>query len=96
MAGAEFSGTISASSPIPQGCPYKAGTRVFGASQGSYAEKIKSPWNTLVPVPDGMRMEEAAGLYVTYPTSYAALVYRANIQPGPFLGACFRAPPFVR
>lgn len=35
-------------------------------------------------------MEEAAGLYVTYPTSYAALVYRANIQPGEFSRARLR------
>lgn len=29
-----------------------------------------------------MSYAEAAGLYITYPTSYAALVYRANVQPG--------------
>ncbi|ORY84717.1 hypothetical protein BCR35DRAFT_278105 [Leucosporidium creatinivorum] len=87
VAGAEFSGTISPSSPIPAGAPswLRPGARVFGAGQGSYAEKIKVPFHTLVPVPEGMKMEEAAGLYVTYPTSYAALVYRANIQPGEYL-----------
>lgn len=29
-----------------------------------------------------MSFAEASGLFITYPTSYAALVYRANVQPG--------------
>ncbi|TCD71204.1 hypothetical protein EIP91_011682 [Steccherinum ochraceum] len=34
--GAEFAGRISADSPIPPGCPYKRGQRVFGSTQGAY------------------------------------------------------------
>lgn len=83
IAGAEFSGTVSRSSPLPAGCPFVPGqTRVFGAGQGAYAEKIKVDWRSVVVVPEGMRMEEAAGLFVTYPTSYAALVLRADLQKG--------------
>lgn len=86
VAGAEFSGTVAANSPIPKGCPFVPGkTQVFGAGQGSYAEQIKLNWQSCVEVPEGMPLEEAAGLFVTYPTSYAALVYRANIQPGEWL-----------
>ncbi|BGO94408.1 hypothetical protein NBRC10512_003781 [Rhodotorula toruloides] len=81
IAGVEFSGVISANSPIPEGCDFIPGkTRVFGAGQGSYAEKIKIDWRTLLEVPSTMGMDEAAGLYITFPTSYAALVTRANTQ----------------
>lgn len=55
---------------------------MFGACQGSYATLAKADWHACVLVPDGMPLEEAAGLFVTYPTSYAALRYRANVQPG--------------
>ncbi|GAA6054435.1 hypothetical protein JCM3770_007215 [Rhodotorula araucariae] len=83
VAGCEFSGVVSATSPIPEGCDFVPGkTRVFGAGQGAYAEKIKIDWRTVFEVPEGMGLDEAAGLYVTAPTSYAALVTRANTQPG--------------
>lgn len=83
VSGAEFSGVVSAKSPIPKGCPFVPGqTRVFGAGQGSYAEKIKVDWRTVLEVPERIGLEAAAGLYVTMPTSYAALVTRARTQPG--------------
>ncbi|SCV73427.1 BQ2448_7353 [Microbotryum intermedium] len=85
VAGCEFSGTISPDSPLPKGCPYKHGQKVFGAGQGAYAERIKVDWKSLVPVPENVTMEQAAGLYITYPTSYAALVYRAEIKKGEYL-----------
>jgi len=83
IAGCEFSGIVSRTSPIPEGCTYVPGvTRVFGAGQGAYAEKIKVDWRTVIEVPERMGLDEAAGLYITAPTSYAALVTRANTQPG--------------
>ncbi|CAD6884020.1 unnamed protein product [Tilletia controversa] len=83
--GAELAGIIAPNSPIPDGCPYEPGTRVFGAAQGSYGERVKADWQQLVQVPDEMSLEEAATLFITWPTSYAALRYRANIQPGEWL-----------
>ncbi|KAK0529090.1 hypothetical protein OC834_000453 [Tilletia horrida] len=83
--GAELAGIISANSPIPPGCPYEPGTRVFGAAQGSYGERVKVDWQQLVEVPEGMSLEEAATLFITWPTSYAALKFRADIQPGEWL-----------
>ncbi|KDN46199.1 hypothetical protein RSAG8_04426, partial [Rhizoctonia solani AG-8 WAC10335] len=80
--GAEFAGTISASSPIPKGCPFKPGDRVFGSAQGTYAERIAAKWHSLHPIPNGFSFEQAAGLFVTWPTSYEALVGRAQLQPG--------------
>ncbi|POY76432.1 hypothetical protein BMF94_0631 [Rhodotorula taiwanensis] len=83
ISGAEFSGVVAANSPIPKGCTFVPGkTRVFGAGQGSYAEKIKVDYRTLIEVPASMGLDAAAGLYVTMPTSYAALVNRARTQPG--------------
>jgi NADPH:quinone reductase len=39
----------------------------------------------MLPVPDGWSFQEAAGLFVTAPTSYAALVTRANIKEGDYV-----------
>jgi len=80
--GAEFAGRIAANSPTPPGCPFKPGDRVFGAGQGSYAERMTLDWQRLFPVPRGMTYDQAAGLFVTYPTSYEALLGRAELKPG--------------
>ncbi|KAG0149386.1 hypothetical protein CROQUDRAFT_653686 [Cronartium quercuum f. sp. fusiforme G11] len=81
--GSEFSGVISQDSPIPAGCSFTPGkTRVFGSSQGAYAEKVKTRWDRLIEIPQGLSFEQSAGLYVTYPTSYAALVNRGQLKKG--------------
>ncbi|WWC89477.1 uncharacterized protein L201_004401 [Kwoniella dendrophila CBS 6074] len=80
--GAELAGTISKSWPIPKGCPYKPGDKVFGYAQGTYAEHVVVNWNTLLPVPKGLSFEEAATIPLTTTTSYAALVDRAQAKAG--------------
>ncbi|CAH7670116.1 hypothetical protein BY996DRAFT_7598053 [Phakopsora pachyrhizi] len=81
--GSEFSGVVSKDSPIPDGCPFIPGkTRVFGSGQGSYAEKVTTKWEKLLEIPPELDFEHSAGIYVTYPTSYAALVNRANLKSG--------------
>ncbi|WVR07176.1 hypothetical protein IAU60_004217 [Kwoniella sp. DSM 27419] len=80
--GAEIAGRISTSSPIPKGCPYKPGDRVFGYAQGAYAEQVAASYKNLLPVPKSLTFEEAATIPLTTTTSYAALVDRANAQPG--------------
>ncbi|KAI6893090.1 zinc-binding alcohol dehydrogenase-like protein [Hortaea werneckii] len=87
VSGSEFSGTIIAtpSSPSPkQGgqWKYKKGDKVFGAAQGGYAEKVCALEQQLRPVPKGWDFFEAAGLFVTMPTSYAGLVTRCNLKKG--------------
>ena len=57
---------------------------MFGASQGGYATHIVCPEKSLRPVPKGWSFFDAAGLFVTAPTSYAALVVRAGIKKGEF------------
>lgn len=81
VAGAEFSGVVTA---VPtKGSPkFKVGDKVFGAAQGGYATKVVAAEPQLRPVPKGWSCFEAAGLFVTMPTSYAGLVTRANIKAG--------------
>lgn len=80
--GTEFAGRISHSSPIPSGCPFKAGQRVFGAAQGAFADAVAVEWQKLIPLPDNISFDQGAGLFVTWPTSYEALVGRAELKKG--------------
>lgn len=80
--GAELAGKISNDSPIPPGCPFKHGDRVFGAAQGTYADKVATPFKQLLPIPRGISCNQASGLFVTWPTSYEALVGRAQLKAG--------------
>jgi NADPH2:quinone reductase len=82
ISGSEFSGVI-VSVPTSKNSPkYKVGDKVFGASQGGYATKVCAREETLLPVPEGWSFFEAAGLFVTAPTSYGALVTRAKVKAG--------------
>ncbi|KAF2758666.1 NAD(P)-binding protein [Pseudovirgaria hyperparasitica] len=84
IAGAEFSGVVLAVPSNPKGgkTKFKVGDRVFGASQGGFATKIAASEEKLRPVPRGWSHFDAAGLFVTAPTSYAGLVTRANLKKG--------------
>ena len=61
---------------------FKVGDRVFGSGQGAYATHTLAPESSLFPVPAAWSFADAAGLYVTAPTSYGALVTRAKLQAG--------------
>ena len=74
--------TPSAPCPRPGGYKFKVGDKVFGAAQGGYATRACAKEEQLRPVPKGWGFFEAAGLFVTMPTSYAALVTRAKIKSG--------------
>ncbi|KAI1164639.1 hypothetical protein F5B18DRAFT_241006 [Nemania serpens] len=82
VSGAEFSGVVlatPASSPSPK---FPVGSHVFGASQGAYATRVCAAEEQLLPVPRGWSFVDAAGLFVTAPTSYGALVLRAGVKVG--------------
>ena len=49
---------------------------------GGFADTLVVNENSLLPKPKALSMTEAAGIGITYFTSYYALVQRANIQPG--------------
>ncbi|TFK26458.1 alcohol dehydrogenase [Coprinopsis marcescibilis] len=80
--GTEFAGRISQNSPIPQGCTLKRGDRVFGAQLGAFADKVSVEWDRLIPLPDNVSFDQGAGLFITWPTSYEALVGRAELRAG--------------
>ncbi|KAF3901710.1 Zeta-crystallin [Dactylellina cionopaga] len=82
ISGSEFAGVILKVPAKVTLAKYKVGDRVFGATQGSYATKICATEDSLYKVPDSWSFEDAAGLYVTVPTSYAALTVRANVKEG--------------
>ncbi|OJJ96120.1 hypothetical protein ASPACDRAFT_1882946 [Aspergillus aculeatus ATCC 16872] len=83
VGGSEFAGTVLAVPTSPTTPPrFAVGDRVFGATQGAYATHVLAPEPSLLPIPSGWTFEDAAGLFVTAPTSYGALVHRANVQAG--------------
>ncbi|KAK0272852.1 hypothetical protein LTR35_011731 [Friedmanniomyces endolithicus] len=84
VAGSEFSGVVTAtpSALAGKGSKYSIGDKVFGAAQGGYATHVCAKEAQLKPVPKGWGFFEAAGLFVTMPTSYAGLVTRCNLKAG--------------
>lgn len=59
------------------------GTRVAAfASFGGLAEAIALPHERLIPLPDSMPFDHAAGFLVAYGTSHLALAHRAALRPG--------------
>ncbi|KAI9871516.1 MAG: hypothetical protein M1830_002800, partial [Pleopsidium flavum] len=88
ISGSEFSGAVlQTPSSLPNNLSpkYPIGAKVFGASQGGYATKIAVKEDRLRPVPKGWSFFDAAGLFVTAPTGYAALVTRAHIKKGDYV-----------
>jgi NADPH2:quinone reductase len=49
---------------------------------GGYAEEVVASAATTWRMPDGMSFEAGAALPTVYPTAYAALAWRAPVQPG--------------
>ncbi|CAG8215622.1 unnamed protein product, partial [Penicillium salamii] len=82
IGGAEFAGTILATPSGSRNPRFQIGDRVFGATQGAYATHVLAAETTLLPVPEGWSFEDAAGLFVTAPTSYGGLVTRAGVKAG--------------
>ena len=62
---------------------YEAGDRVMIMPNGAaFAELCAVPVDRVIPMPDSLNFEQAAGFTITYGTSYHALKQSANIQPG--------------
>jgi NADPH2:quinone reductase len=78
---AEFAGTVV---EVGRGATAVApGERVAGyAGYGAARERIVVKADTLVKLPHGLEAERAAGLIVTYGTSYYALKDRAQLKAG--------------
>ena len=62
---------------------FAVGDRVLARTQtGGFAEIAVVPAGAAHPLPAGMSFEEGAAIPIIYPTSYAALIFRANLQAG--------------
>jgi NADPH2:quinone reductase len=79
--GAELAGVVSAVGAEVDG--FRAGDRVFSSVPlGAFAERAVVPARTAWRMPDAMTYEEGAAFPIVYPTSYAALVLRAQLRAG--------------
>ena len=78
---AEFAGTVES---VALGVTaFKPGDRVLGfTGYGAAREKIALPVRKLTKMPDGLDVDRAAGLCVTYGTTLYALKDRAKLKPG--------------
>lgn len=62
---------------------YKVGDKVISAGgSGAFCERIAVHEFGAFPMPEALTFEQAAGVSITYFTSYYALKQRANLQPG--------------
>ena len=55
---------------------------IFMCQTGAFAEQVAVPAITAIPMPDTLSFEMAAGITLTYGTSYHALKQRAQLQKG--------------
>jgi NADPH2:quinone reductase len=79
--GAEFAGIIESLGPSTAG--FAVGDPVMGyLRHGAAREKLSIPINRLIKLPAGLDLTRAAGLTVTYGTSYYALKDRAALKAG--------------
>ncbi len=79
--GGEGAGVITA---VGEGVSHlKVGDKViFMCQVGGFAEKVTVPAVTAIPMPEGLSFEMAAGITLTYGTSYHALKQRAELKAG--------------
>jgi NADPH2:quinone reductase len=78
---AEFAGVVESIGPGVTGVA--PGDRVMGnVGWGAAREAIAVPAEALVKIPEGLDMDRAAGLTVTYGTTLYALRVRASLKPG--------------
>jgi NADPH2:quinone reductase len=79
--GAELAGEVLAVGAGVGG--FRAGDRVMSSlPYGAFAERVNVPAPLARPIFDGMPFEQAAAFPIVYPTSHAALVHRARLEPG--------------
>ncbi len=79
--GGECAGVISAVGDKVK--KFKVGDRVIAMpGMSAFAEQVHVRENLLVPMPEKLSFEQAAGFCITYATSYYALKQRAAIREG--------------
>lgn len=78
--GAEMSGVVAEVGEGVSG--FAVGDRVVGACGRTLAERVAAKASLLAPAPRALGFEAAAGICITYFTSYHALKQRAELRPG--------------
>ena len=79
--GGEVAGVVSEVGADVDG--FAVGDRVLALTDiGGFAERCVARAEATWPLPDGMPFDVGAALPIVYPTSYAALVYRADLMEG--------------
>lgn len=79
--GSEVAGVVLEAASAVGG--FAPGDRVLArCGVGGFAEEVVAPAGASVKLPDSMNFEVGAALSTVYPTSYAALVWRAALAPG--------------
>lgn len=71
-----------------KGCHLSEGQRVIATPdlpEGGLSEWVTVPEDSVYAISDSISASEAAGLFITYQTSYYALYHRSNIQKGEVL-----------
>ncbi|MCR9106757.1 MAG: NADPH:quinone oxidoreductase family protein [Gammaproteobacteria bacterium] len=62
---------------------FKVGDKAIASTGvGAFSERIAANEYAAFPMPDALSFEQAAGVCITYFTSYHAFKQRANLQPG--------------
>ena len=79
--GGEVSGEVLEVGPAVE--HVRVGDRVMaGMTFGAFAEEVVAPAARVIKLPDGFDLDTAAGIGLTYGTSYYALKDRAELHPG--------------
>src|SRR4029450_3486474 len=82
--GAELAGVVAEVGPgVTDFAPGDA--IMASAGLGGFAEQAVVPAGAAYRLPAGMSFEAGAAFPIVYPTSYAALVFRAPVKPGDWL-----------
>jgi len=82
--GAEIAGVVEEVGPEVQ--DFAVGDRVMASPGiGAFAEQAVVPAKAAYRLPDGMSFEAGAAFPIVYPTSYAALKFRAPVAKGDWL-----------
>jgi NADPH2:quinone reductase len=82
IAGNEFAGLVLKTPTRGLNHVFKVGDRVFGGELGAFATQIHVKDTDMRRIPDNWTALQASGVFLTAPTAYAAMRYRANAQPG--------------
>ncbi|PVU85857.1 hypothetical protein BB560_006885 [Smittium megazygosporum] len=77
--GREFAGVVVRTHHTAK--KFEIGETVFGSvMNGAYAEYVCVDETAILRIPSNISFEQAAGIHITYPTSYTALVHRADLK----------------